>query len=206
MRIFSCQFCNRETSNPGANAAHERCCNSNPNRIQGGRKPGYKGTNQFLKADRQGLPRPKYEYGDLRGVAVASTKQKSEWAKQAGTGGYKPNAGRSQKYRVTDSFGKEVVLQSSYEMICAELLNEIGIEWTRPGHIKYDDRKYFPDFYLPRYNIYLDPKNDYKAKLDEEKIQKVVDQNDVKVYVLTKEQLTIEYLTMLVSPNGEGLS
>jgi hypothetical protein len=141
----------------------------------------------------------------LSGAALTSSEERSIRAKRNKTGGYKPNAGRSKKYNVVDSFGNHVVLQSSYEMDCAILLGQMGIEWMRPRALKYDGRNYFADFYLPGKNIYLDPKNDYKAKLDKEKIQKVVEQNDVKVFILTKDKITKEYLSTLVGPDGEGI-
>jgi hypothetical protein len=59
-------------------------------------------------------------------------------------------------------------------------------------------KNYFADFYLPEYDLYLDPKNDYKAKLDADKIRKVIEQNNVRVFVLLKTQLTKEYITSLV--------
>ena len=31
-------------------------------------------------------------------------------------------------------------------------------------------RRYYPDFYLPQYDLYLDPKNKYKQRLDKEKL------------------------------------
>ena len=118
-------------------------------------------------------------------------------------GGYRENAGHSKKFRVQDSFGNDVVLQSSYELQCSEVLNSLNIKWIRPKSLSYDDRKYFADFYLIEYKIYLDPKNDYKAKQDTDKIQKVIEQNNVVIHVLTKKQITEEYIKMLVDPNGE---
>lgn len=113
-------------------------------------------------------------------------------------GGYRPNAGRSKKYRVNDSFGRETVLQSSYELSCSEILNEMNIKWIRPRALKYDNRNYFADFYLIDYGVYLDPKNNYKAKLDHEKICKVMEQNNVKVIVLLQEQLTKEFIASVI--------
>ena len=112
-------------------------------------------------------------------------------------GGYRPNAGRSKKFRVKDSFDNEVVLQSTYELKCSEILNKLGFVWIRPKALKYDNRNYFADFYLPEHDIWLDPKNKYKAKLDQEKIQKVRDQNNIKLYVLLEEHLTEEYIRRL---------
>jgi len=71
--------------------------------------------------------------------------------------------------------GKEVLLDSSWEVKTAELLISKDIKWIRPPFIKWQDklgktRRYFPDFYLPDYDVYLDPKNPYCLVLDEEKI------------------------------------
>lgn len=120
-------------------------------------------------------------------------------AKAKGFGGYRENAGRSKKFKVLDSYGKETVLQSTYELKCSEILNELGIKWLRPKALKYDNRNYFADFYLPVANIYLDPKNNYKAKLDTEKINKVIEQNNVRVVILLEEHLTKEYINQLCS-------
>lgn len=60
--------------------------------------------------------------------------------------------------------GSEILLDSSWEEALAKRLDELDIEWTRPLPIQYmaEDNKirnYFPDFYLPAYNLFLDPKN-----------------------------------------------
>ena len=60
----------------------------------------------------------------------------------------------------------------------------MSINWVRPKALKYDGRNYFADFYLPDYDLWLDPKNNYKALLDAEKIQKVIEQNNVKLFIL----------------------
>jgi hypothetical protein len=112
-------------------------------------------------------------------------------------GGYRENAGRSKKFKVEDSFGKETTLQSTYELRCSEILNELSIKWIRPKALKYDNKNYFADFYLPDFDLYLDPKNDYKAKLDKDKIDKVKTQNSVKVYILLEEHLTQDYIKSL---------
>lgn len=112
-------------------------------------------------------------------------------------GGYRSNAGRSKKFKVVDSYGKPTTLQSTYELKCMELLNDMGIKWVRPKALRYDNKNYFADFYLVEFNLYLDPKNDYKAKLDKIKIERVVEQNDVKVFVLLESQMTHEYIASI---------
>ena len=112
-------------------------------------------------------------------------------------GGYRSNAGISKKFKVNDSFGKETTLQSTYELKCSEILNEMGIKWIRPKALKYDNKNYFADFYLPDFDVYLDPKNSYKATLDKDKIDRVKIQNSVKVYILLEEHLTQDYIKSL---------
>lgn len=115
------------------------------------------------------------------------------------SGGYRENAGRSKKFKVYDSFGKQTTLQSTFELNCSEILAELGINWIRPKAVKYDKtRNYFADFYLPDYDIWLDPKNDYKAKLDEEKIRKVREQNGIILYILLEYQITKSYISSIL--------
>jgi transcriptional regulator with XRE-family HTH domain len=117
--------------------------------------------------------------------------------KNGNQGGYRAKAGRSNKYYVKDSFGNEVCLQSSYEKRTAEILDDLDIKWIRPKYLKYDNKKYFPDFYLIDKNIYLDPKNDFLAVKDEEKIKKVREQNGVSVLILKDEQINKAFIKTL---------
>lgn len=76
---------------------------------------------------------------------------------------------------------KEVLLDSSWEVKIAELLIRLDIKWIRPKFIKWVDsndvtRRYFPDFYLPDHDLYLDPKNPYCMSRDVEKIQRISEQ------------------------------
>jgi len=43
-----------------------------------------------------------------------------------------------------------------------------------------NDRMYYSDFYLPDYDIYLDPKNPYCMELDKEKMKYF--ENKIKIY------------------------
>jgi len=88
------------------------------------------------------------------------------------------------------SAGK-VWLESSYEFRVAVELDTNGIKWIRPKYLPYNNtKKYFADFYLTDYDIYLDPKNDYLISVDHEKIQTVMTENGVTILVLNKHQLT----------------
>ncbi len=85
--------------------------------------------------------------------------------------------GRKKLYKYFNKHeNKEITLESSYELKIAEFLDRENIKWSRPKFIRWVDprdnktRYYYPDFYLPEYEIYLDPKNSYVMKLDQTKL------------------------------------
>jgi hypothetical protein len=57
------------------------------------------------------------------------------------------------------------MLESTWEVKIAEFLDKNDIKWIRPSYTKWFDpikdkmRLYYPDFYLPDIDLYLDPKN-----------------------------------------------
>lgn len=89
-------------------------------------------------------------------------------------------------------YAGKVWLESSYEYKVAKTLDENNINWIRPKYLSYGSKKYFPDFYLPVYDVYLDPKNDYLIPLDLPKINQVMMENNVTIHILTKHQLDWE--------------
>ena len=70
---------------------------------------------------------------------------------------------------------KGILLDSSWELALAVRLDDLGIVWTRPAPLKWIDaggtaHNYFPDFYLPEYDLYLDPKNPQAVRVQQEKL------------------------------------
>lgn len=64
------------------------------------------------------------------------------------------------KFSRKDSFGANVVLESKNEIEFAKLLDESNIKWSRPQFKSLSNgKRYTPDFYLPDYNVYCDPKS-----------------------------------------------
>ena len=99
--------------------------------------------------------------------------------------------------------GTIVYLHSSYEKEMAENLDKNNINWIRPEPFLYigkdnKQHRYYPDFYLVDYDIYLDPKNNYLITKDQEKINLVSTQNNIKIFILNKDQLTWEYIKNLL--------
>jgi hypothetical protein len=121
-------------------------------------------------------------------------KKLSEFAKSRGLGGYRPHPNKGSRY-------KDIWFDSKWEIQVAQILDENLVEWIRPktGFIWTDDgRKYYPDFYLPKYDIYLDPKNDYLIKQDELKISEASKRNNIRVFILNKQQLNWTYIQTLL--------
>jgi len=117
--------------------------------------------------------------------------------REGSRGGYRSKAGCGKGLYVNDSFGNKVYLQSSYEVKCSDILNSLSIRWARPSYLLYKSdkiRKYFPDFYLPDHNLYLDPKNNFLIKKDIEKIKLVIEQNNINLIVLSDNKLTTNFI------------
>ena len=76
--------------------------------------------------------------------------------------------GNSYKY-------KGICMDSRWEVIYAEFLDKYNIKWVRPGPIEYTrtdnkTRRYYCDFFLPEYNLYVDPKNPLVITKQKEKL------------------------------------
>lgn len=126
-----------------------------------------------------------------------SRKKLSKIAKKRRFGGHTSKM----KLYFEKSNGEVVYLQSSYEILAAEILEKLNIEWSRPDPLPWidnngEDHLYYPDFKVN--DIFIDTKNDYLIKKDAEKIRCVKEQNQVQLLVLAKEQITEEYIGSLV--------
>lgn len=87
-----------------------------------------------------------------------------------------------------------IILESSWEKKVADTLDLNNVDWIRPEPLVYylEDgsiHRYFPDFYLPKYNVYLDPKNSYVLKKDQKKLELVQQANDITLLILNENEL-----------------
>jgi hypothetical protein len=85
------------------------------------------------------------------------------------------NGSRKTIYYYNKFIDETIILESSWELRVAKLLDLKGIHWIRPGSLDWVDedsnvRQYYPDFYLKDYKLYLDPKNEYCMKLGKVKM------------------------------------
>lgn len=91
----------------------------------------------------------------------------------------------NRKYNRINEYG--VSFRSTYEYRFATALNKLGVEWKfEPRYFRlksFDNKIYFPDFYLPKYNMWIEVKG-YFTKLAKQKFEMFIkDYPDIKIKV-----------------------
>lgn len=208
-----CRHCGKQCKNENSLKQHELRCKENPEHISNvingfnnkGRIPWNIGlTKEDPRVAKQAAASGKTRRGRSnhpqpdRARNILSIK-----AKERGFGGF-----NMRKAAITYN---GIKLDSSYELEVAKSLDASNIKWQRCGRFEYQHKDgsvhyYTPDFYLPEYNIYLDPKNDYLIEhvneftgmTDIEKIQRAANANNIRVIVLNKESLTWDKIKELI--------
>ena len=113
---------------------------------------------------------------------------------------YRRKCKKRQQYVKADS--TVVMMDSSYEVSTAHILDSLGIEWIRPEPllwVSFDGKKhhYFPDFLLVDYDIYLDPKNEYCFMVQREKID-IISRTYPNVIFMRKEDINENFIRKLI--------
>lgn len=169
-----CKFCgflfNGLSTSKRAN--HTRWCASNPSRdryVEGLVKARAGITDESLDKMRRSIIKAhvdgRYAHCDKRTFLgkTHSEATKKKISEKALASNHRRLLRSVREYTKKD--GTKVLLDSSWEEVLARRLDSLDVEWIRPTQpIKYitedgKTRNYFPDFYLPHYDIFLDPKN-----------------------------------------------
>lgn len=187
--MFRCPHCDKEfkdLSGP-SRAAHSKWCEKNPKRNEYG-----KDTKHLHSPEAIAKRAAKIKKAHADGKYAAAGLKMVETRKRTGTFNHSEKTKKilsevssklthrrllksTREYVKKD--GTRVLLDSSWEEILAQRLDELGIEWIRPDSpILWTDRSgkrrnYFPDFYLPEHDIYLDPKNPAAFNAQIEKVE-----------------------------------
>lgn len=214
MDLF-CQYCGKQCKSLNSLRQHEIRCKNNPNRIdtfnsynniieynnkisQGDVNVTPK-RNRYTKAEYYGLEKPKVSEEVKNKLSQKAKLQKwSEERKKNLSNAMKnavknnPNSYSSNNIcgRVKRYLYNGVYLHGNWELKFAKFLDFNNIFWKRPEEgIEYlynnDIHLYFPDFYLPDYDIYIEVKG-YKRERDEYKWKslkniKVITKNEIKL-------------------------
>jgi hypothetical protein len=139
---------------------------------------------------------------------TCSAKCKSEFSKLQSR--LNPKCGgqkHTHRTKIFNIIGEFYTAESSYEVNLSTILNELNILWIRPAYFWYTDemnnkRRYYPDFYLPDYDLYLDPKNDYLIKTDIFKIHQAAIENNIMIVIIGKESINLNAVKKLVENRG----
>lgn len=200
-----CQYCNKQCKNLNSLKQHEIRCKENPNHkessfIEYNKIAWNKG---LTKETDERVAKGAKTFNDKLAsgeIIFKGTPHTEEFKKLASINAKKNKLGGWHSSQHIKYNG--VRLDSSYELHVAKSLDENNIKWIRQPYFLWIDKnnnehRYYPDFYLSEYNVYLDPKNDWlitniNSRLgisDVEKIHIVEKQNNIKILILTKDEL-----------------
>lgn len=191
-RIVKCKHCKKEFDllNKSKNFMlnHSRWCDMNPRSKEDKEKIilamqeskiKSKINNQYTKAKSKNEILIMSE--EIRNKISNSNKNKKyteETKKKMSEGSLKSKHRRLRRKTIMYN---NILLDSTWELELAKRLDFINIEWIRPEPLKWTDHNniehnYFADFYLPKYDIYLDPKNPHVYNVQNEKIKCLLSQ------------------------------
>ena len=182
----SCKFCDLSfvDLNTSERANHTRWCNNNPKRNEYNKNLEYARscqTDESREKTRQGVIQAhkngKYDHVDF-GASFRGKKHTKESRERMSIGARKSKHRRLRRGMVEYN---GIMLDSKWELALAIRLDEINVTWIRPEEpLPYIDnegkqRNYFPDFYLPDYDIYLDPKNPHAIQVQKPKLDIILE-------------------------------
>lgn len=224
---MKCKYCDREFNTARGLHYHEYHCCKNPNGVSlKETRKAYPSTRKsrictdetkqklknlwlsesYRQKQKDSLNKRKQE-GTLGSKHTEETKQK---LREIRNKVLRENPSKNNLRRKSYKFNGDI-LDSQYEVkVASELLkNHIRYE-AKPHYLEYvlngTSHLYFPDFYLPDYNVYLDPKNSFlisegQKRLgisDREKIELVAEQNNVRIIILDKDHLEYDKFIFLL--------
>lgn len=193
MNISVCKHCKEEfdiSDKPkGWMANHSRWCSQNPKRLEyverlknndgisnveimnaARKKSG--ASNQYTKAKLEGREIPE---SPMKGKKVPLPKRKPHTKETKQLLREKALASPHRRLKKWVVEYKGILLDSNWELELAKRLDEIKVKWIRPNPIPWVDEEgvihnYFPDFYLPDHDLFLDPKNPQAIKVQKKKL------------------------------------
>lgn len=192
---MNCKFCDKVCKNHNSLINHERLCKQNTDSVMSSKtqkwydamskRKGHAGTNQFIKARENGLPLPVISEETRQKNSEAAIKfNKVFWTEER-----KKAHSEIMKQKVeqhNDSYTKNnvcgrvknieydgIMLKGQWELKLAIWLDSQNIRWEYessgfPYEWSGSTRTYFPDFFIPSLNFYIEVKG-YKTERDEAK-------------------------------------
>ena len=183
MDNFICKYCDKICKNSNSLRNHERMCKLNPNRnityLRHDGNKGHKGSNQYIKAKELGLNKPiiSQETRHKLGKSWRGKKHSQEEKVKISKGIRKAILEHPESYSSSNVNGRVkhyeyngYKIDGLWELEVAKYLDSKNIKWEKPNKgFKYEWNNnihlYFPDFYLPEYNYYIEVKG-YQRERD----------------------------------------
>ncbi len=181
--MFICKYCGKECKNDNSLRNHERMCKLNPNRninyLRHDGHKGYKGVNQYIKAKELGLDKPTISKETREKIAKAwkGKKHSQEEKNKISIGIRKAIKEHPESYSSSNVNGRVqhynyngYKIDGLWELEVAKYLDSKNIKWEKPNKgFEYEWNNsihlYFPDFYLPEYDYYIEVKG-YQRERD----------------------------------------
>lgn len=171
-----CEYCGKECKSLNSLKQHEIRCKLNPNHLKiissfteynkSEEKKNNGSTNQYTKAKKLGLPKPSLSEEVIEKMKniwkgkklpkVMKEKIQNTIQKNIENNSWHNNNGIKIKY-------KDNYFDSSWEVLFVKYLESKNIEWERPkksfNYVWNESvHKYYPDIYLPKYDLYIEIK------------------------------------------------
>ncbi len=185
---MECKFCSKVCKNNNSLRNHERLCNNNPNKQiivsnfinynEKRKQLNIKGKNQFIKAKELGLETPKIsdevkqkisKGNKGREQSLEERKMRSSIMKKTVEKYPESYTKKNVVGRVKNIVYNDVVLKGTWELVVAKWLDENKLFWEHEfKSFEYEwngTRKYYPDFYLPDFDIFIEVKG-YETERD----------------------------------------
>ena len=161
-------------------------------------------SNHYSKAKTLGLPKPEISNETRKKLSICGKNQKWDLERRKRHSdtmikasilypdSYSSNnvCGRTKLIETIDSFNNKTKLNGNWEYLVSLLLNELEIKWTNKISEKiyyiWENKKriYYPDFYLPEFDIYIEVKG-YERPRDLAKWEAIKD----KLIVFKKKEI-----------------
>lgn len=178
---MNCKFCEKPCKNDNSLRNHERLCKKNPNKQEvvsnfikyniRRKDLNIKGSNHYTKAKKLGLPKPVLSDETKKKLSESSKGRKyTKEQKQKHSDSMKRAVEKfPESYTKNNVVGRVknidyggIKLKGSWEVIVAKWLDVNNIKWEHEtksfDYIWNGNRKYYPDFYLPEFNMFIEVK------------------------------------------------
>lgn len=177
---WTCKHCSNsfDFDKPQQKANHSRWCDENPkskeyrDKLENARnsisKESRLRANEKIK---QNWKNGKYDHVD-QGKSFRGKRHTEETRSKISEAALNSNHRRLRRNPIEYN---GILLDSTWELELAKRLDFLKIKWERPEPLPYTTEdgkthKYFPDFYLPDYDLYVDPKNPHACNVQSSKL------------------------------------